>query len=200
MTNAEFNLLEVLMQKAGQAVSKNILSEQGLGRHFQRYDRSSDVHLSSIRRKLPPLSDGRPRIQAVLRKGYQLLTEDAGKAALVCGDAEMLHRVFDNLLRNALTHAAVGGWAGIGLTVSDDAVSVRVEDRGPGVLSSELDRLFVPFYRGTQSSGRNGHGLGLAIAHQVVDNHQGRIEAANRAEGGLCLSVVLPAAVSRASD
>ncbi len=75
LTNAEFNLLEVLIQKAGQAVSKHLLSEQGLGRPFQTYDRSIDVHLSSIRRKLPPLSDGRPRIQAILRKGYQLLTD-----------------------------------------------------------------------------------------------------------------------------
>lgn len=75
LTNAEFNLFEVLIQKAGQAVSKHQLSEQGLGRPFQTYDRSIDVHLSSIRRKLPPLPDGRPRIQAVLRKGYQLLTD-----------------------------------------------------------------------------------------------------------------------------
>ena len=75
LTNAEINLLEVLIQKAGQAVSKNQLSEQGLGRPFQAYDRSVDVHLSSIRRKLPPLADGRTRIQAVLRKGYQLLTD-----------------------------------------------------------------------------------------------------------------------------
>jgi len=75
LTNAEFNLLELLIQNAGQVVSKNALSEQGLGRPFQRYDRSIDVHLSSIRHKLPALTDGRPRIQAVLRKGYQLLTE-----------------------------------------------------------------------------------------------------------------------------
>jgi two-component system OmpR family response regulator len=75
LTNAEFNLLELLVQKAGQVVSKNLLSEQGLGREFQRYDRSIDVHLSSIRRKLPLLADGRPRIQAILRKGYQLVIE-----------------------------------------------------------------------------------------------------------------------------
>lgn len=75
LTNAEFNLLEVLIQRAGQVVSKDTLSEQGLGRPHQRYDRSIDVHLSSIRRKLPPLNDGRPRIQAVLRKGYQLLID-----------------------------------------------------------------------------------------------------------------------------
>ena len=74
LTNAEFNLLELLIQNAGQVVSKSLLSEQGLGRPFQRYDRSIDVHLSSIRHKLPRLPDGRPRIQAVLRKGYQLLT------------------------------------------------------------------------------------------------------------------------------
>lgn len=75
LTNAEFNLLELLIQRAGQVVSKTLLSEQGLGRPFQRYDRSIDVHVSSIRRKLPPLADGRSRIQAVLRKGYQLLTD-----------------------------------------------------------------------------------------------------------------------------
>lgn len=75
LTNAEFNLLEVLIQRAGQVVSKDLLSEQGLGRPHQRYDRSIDVHLSSIRRKLPPMVDGRPRIQAVLRKGYQLLLD-----------------------------------------------------------------------------------------------------------------------------
>ena len=75
LTNAEFNLLELLIQNAGQVVGKSILSEQGLGRPFQRYDRSIDVHLSSIRHKLPRLPDGRPRIQAVLRKGYQLLIE-----------------------------------------------------------------------------------------------------------------------------
>ena len=75
LTNAEFNLLELLIQNAGQVVGKSLLSEQGLGRPFQRYDRSIDVHLSSIRHKLPHLPDCRPRIQAVLRKGYQLLTD-----------------------------------------------------------------------------------------------------------------------------
>ena len=75
LTNAEFNLLEVLILKAGQVVSKDLLSEQGLGRPHERYDRSIDVHLSSIRRKLPPLPDGRSRIQAVFRRGYQLLVD-----------------------------------------------------------------------------------------------------------------------------
>ena len=137
------------------------------------------------------VTDAAPEVeQAACR--VDLNTETDGKAACVRGDAEMLHRAFDNLLRNALRHAAAGKWVGLGLSVSSGEVTVRIEDRGPGVLSSELERLFVPFYRGTQTPGRSGHGLGLAIARQIVDQHHGRIEATNRPEGGLCLTVVLP--------
>ena len=110
----------------------------------------------------------------------------------VRGDAEMLHRVFDNLLRNALKHAASGGWVGITLTAVGDDLCVCVDDRGPGVPAADLARLFEPFYRGTQVAARTGHGLGLAIVRQIVDNHHGRIEAANRVAGGLCVRVHLP--------
>lgn len=117
---------------------------------------------------------------------------NATEGALVRGDPEMLHRVFDNLLRNALAYAASGGWVGIFLSPSDDEVLVSVEDAGPGVSSADLDRLFLPFFRGARTSGKNGHGLGLAIARRIVENYRGRIEAENRQEGGLRLTVVLP--------
>ena len=75
LTCTEFNLLEVLARNAGRAVSKDELSQQGLGRPLTRFDRSIDVHVSSIRHKLAPLADGRSRIQTVFRKGYQLVRE-----------------------------------------------------------------------------------------------------------------------------
>lgn len=75
LTCTEFNLLEVLVRNAGQAVSKAVLSEQGLGRELSRFDRSVDVHVSSIRQKLAPMADGRSRIQTLFRKGYQLIRE-----------------------------------------------------------------------------------------------------------------------------
>jgi len=75
LTSTEFNLLEVLARSAGQVVSKVELSEQGLGRPLARFDRSIDVHISSIRHKLEPLPDGRTRILAVFNKGYQLIKE-----------------------------------------------------------------------------------------------------------------------------
>jgi len=119
---------------------------------------------------------------------------EARPGILVCGDPEMLHRLFDNLLRNALTHANAGGWVGIKLNEKAGEVIVRVEDRGAGVPDFDLERLFVPFYRGQTPKDANGHGLGLAIARQIVDQHGGRVDAANRDEGGLCLTVVLPVA------
>jgi DNA-binding response OmpR family regulator len=75
LTSTEFSLLETLVRHAGRPVSKNDLSERALGRPLARHDRNIDVHISSVRRKLGTLSDGRPLIQAVHRMGYQLLEE-----------------------------------------------------------------------------------------------------------------------------
>ena len=75
LTSTEFNLLEILAKNAGQVVTKQDLSQLGLGRPLARFDRSIDVHLSSIRHKLGVLPDGRQSIQTVFRLGYQLLKE-----------------------------------------------------------------------------------------------------------------------------
>lgn len=75
LTSTEFGLLEMLARHAGQAVSKAVLSEEVIGRPLTRFDRSIDVHISSIRQKLGYLPDGRSRIQTVFRKGYLLVNE-----------------------------------------------------------------------------------------------------------------------------
>ncbi|MFV0296278.1 MAG: sensor histidine kinase, partial [Hyphomicrobiaceae bacterium] len=106
---------------------------------------------------------------------------------------------FDNLLRNALTYASSGGWVGIRLAVAEEEIRVSVADRGPGGFSADLERLFEPFFRGSSVPGKNGHGLGLAIAQRIVRNHHGRIAAENRPEGGLCLTVSLPKVLPESS-
>lgn len=111
----------------------------------------------------------------------------------------MLHRLFDNLLRNALAYASCGGWVGIRLAVAEEEIRVCVEDRGPGVFSDDLGRLFEPFFRGGSAPGKNGHGLGLAIAQRIALNHHGRIAAENRPDGGLCLTVRLPKVLPESS-
>jgi two-component system, OmpR family, response regulator len=75
LTSTEFNLLEVLVRNAGRVVSKEDISQQALGRPLARFDRSVDVHLSSVRQKIGHFPDGRHCIQTVYRMGYQLVKE-----------------------------------------------------------------------------------------------------------------------------
>jgi DNA-binding response OmpR family regulator len=75
LTSTEFNLLELLVRNAGKPVSKAEVSEKVLGRPLGRFDRNIDVHLSSLRRKLGTLSDGRSCIHTVYRQGYQFIWE-----------------------------------------------------------------------------------------------------------------------------
>ena len=72
LTSMEFNVLEVLMRNAGRIVSKKELSEQALGRPLARFDRSVDVHQSSIRHKL---GEAAALIRTVRGMGYHLVKE-----------------------------------------------------------------------------------------------------------------------------
>jgi len=73
LTSVEYSLLEVLARNAGRIVSKDTLSQQGLGRPLAKFDRSIDVHLSSIRQKIAEVSNDNQMIQTVYRMGYQLV-------------------------------------------------------------------------------------------------------------------------------
>ena len=71
MTSTEYSVLEVLLRDAGHVVSKADLSERALGRKLTRYDRSLDMHVSSLRKKLGSLPGGEERIKTVRGVGYQ---------------------------------------------------------------------------------------------------------------------------------
>jgi two-component system response regulator CpxR len=70
VTSVEFSLLEVLLRMAGKVISREDLSLQALGRSLNYQDRSIDVHVSSLRKKLGTLSDGNERIKSVRGVGY----------------------------------------------------------------------------------------------------------------------------------
>jgi two-component system response regulator CpxR len=70
LTSVEFNLLEVLLRRAGQVISREDLVQQVLGRQLSPYDRSIDVHISALRKKLGPLPQGSERIKTVRGVGY----------------------------------------------------------------------------------------------------------------------------------
>lgn len=71
LTSTEFSVLSLLLQNAGTTVAKRDLYRAALGREPVRYDRSIDMHVSNLRRKLGPAADGDTRIETVRGIGYQ---------------------------------------------------------------------------------------------------------------------------------
>jgi len=117
----------------------------------------------------------------------------AAPGATIIGHAELLHRAFDNVVRNALRHTAEGTAVEISSQYRGDRIRISIDDRGPGLPADERERIFEPFTRGPASAGDgNGFGLGLAIARRAIEAHGGRIEAGEREGGGLSVRIDLP--------
>jgi two-component system response regulator CpxR len=72
LTGAEFSVLHELLKSRGQIIDKNDLFQKALGRRLQAFDRSLDMHISNLRKKLGPHSNGEARITAVRGAGYVL--------------------------------------------------------------------------------------------------------------------------------
>lgn len=118
----------------------------------------------------------------------------ASEHATVKGNAELLHRALDNVVRNAVKHSPDGTAIEISLAldVLRQRVVIQVGDQGSGVTGSDLGLIFEPFFRGQSKHSADSHGLGLAIAQRVVVAHGGQIAAENRATGGFMISISLP--------
>lgn len=87
-----------------------------------------------------------------------------------------------------------GTRARVSLVRKVDELIVTIDDDGPGIPPTELDRVFDPFYRLEASRSREtgGTGLGLTVARSTVRAHGGDVELANRDGGGLSVTVTLP--------
>jgi two-component system sensor histidine kinase CpxA len=116
--------------------------------------------------------------------------------ALVATHGDLLKKTFENILRNALKYTPPNSTVHTTLIQNGEYYTVRIEDQGPGVAESELDKLFEEFYREDTARPREtgGYGLGLAIAKRAVAAHKGVISAENTG-AGLAIVVAIPAYV-----
>jgi signal transduction histidine kinase len=110
--------------------------------------------------------------------------------AVVTGDEQALERALTNLITNAVTWCKAT--VEVTLDEVDGKVVVRVVDDGPGFPADILDETFGRFNRSDDAPSREGSGLGLAIAAEIIEAHDGRIEAGNRPDGGAEVTVSLP--------
>lgn len=109
------------------------------------------------------------------------------------GEAELLRRAIENVLRNAIRYSPSGAAVEIRLSRLETCVRISVRDYGPGIPEEMKDRIFDPFFRvdSSRDERTGGLGLGLAIARRAVRVHHGDIVASN-SHPGAQLSITIP--------
>ncbi|GAA0273295.1 HAMP domain-containing sensor histidine kinase [Actinomadura nitritigenes] len=118
--------------------------------------------------------------------------------AMTSGDALLLERVVENLVENGIRHntGEDGGWVRVTSGTRDGRAVLEVANSGPHVPSYEVPGLFQPFRRldADRVVTAKGAGLGLSIVQSIVRAHDGEVTARPRPDGGLDVTVTLPAA------
>ncbi|MFV0447407.1 MAG: two-component system sensor histidine kinase EnvZ [Vibrio sp.] len=108
------------------------------------------------------------------------------------GNPIAIKRAVSNLVVNAVRYG--NGWVKVssGVTADNSMVWVCVEDNGPGIEPSQVNKVFEPFTRGDTARGSEGTGLGLAIVKRIISQHSGSVVVSNRSQGGLRAQISFP--------
>jgi len=118
----------------------------------------------------------------------------------VSADAGLIRLVIREIAGNALKYAQPGAPVTVRAHAADGAVVIGVSDHGPGIPLEEQRQIFEKYYRGKQSRGHlTGMGMGLPIARQVVEAHEGRVWVESQPGEGATFSFTLPLAHEEAS-
>jgi two-component system sensor histidine kinase KdpD len=153
-----------------------------------------ESHALHLKKEPTPVSD---LVEAALgdvrdenRERYRV-TIEPGMSMDV--DPNLFRRALTQVLENARKYAPPDSPVGIEAAVSAGEATISVLDRGPGISSDELERVFEKFYRGRKGRDKvEGTGMGLAIAKGIVEAHGGKIRAQHRPGGGTAIIFALP--------
>ncbi len=115
---------------------------------------------------------------------HNIVCEGIENSIFVLGQADRLSQVFQNLISNAISFSPPGAIVRILVDQGTDFVKIVIEDEGPGIPQNRLEKIFERFYTERPHGEAFGShsGLGLAIARQIVEAHDGSIKAENRAD------------------
>jgi len=121
-------------------------------------------------------------------------------AAVLLGDADTLGTALANLVANAIRYTPRGGRVLVRVEAGHLSHRVHVDDSGPGVSANEADVIFTPFVRGVAgqraaaAGTQTGSGLGLTLARQVAQAHDGALTVSTSGDGGARFTIEVPAA------
>jgi signal transduction histidine kinase len=136
--------------------------------------------------------------QAAESKGLSWREEIPTALPIVMLDPDRMAQVIGNLLSNAIKFTPGGGTVEVSAGQNEKEVWIAVRDSGPGIAAADLSHIFEPLYRGSRATAEplnrfpQGMGLGLAIAHDLVSAHAGRITVESTEGKGSCFTVFLP--------
>ncbi|MBU0945228.1 MAG: PAS domain-containing protein [Proteobacteria bacterium] len=114
--------------------------------------------------------------------------QDYDSGLFLFADPDLLLQVLLNLVKNSISVTAAGGEIHLTARRQGQGVQVEVSDTGQGMTEEELEKLFDPFF----STRKDGTGLGLAVSHQIVEQHNGYIEVESKRGQGTTMKVILP--------
>lgn len=140
-------------------------------------------------------------IERLFRKTEQLMQAESNSHSVsllikytdnnkirLAGDPDLLLQVLLNLLKNAIHASSAGGKVILEAWQDAQAVRLRVRDNGRGMDKEEQERMFDPFF----TTGKKGTGLGLAVSHQIIEQHDGYFEVQTEPDKGTAITIILP--------
>jgi len=132
-------------------------------------------------------------LQRELAPDAEILDRMASQPLMVYGDASLLSQVFGNLLSNAVKYSPDAGLIQVTAEKQGAEIAVVIEDRGIGIPETEREQVFERYYRGSNTSGIVGSGVGLYLVRTIIELHKGSVALASREGEGSRFTVQLPA-------
>ncbi|MBU1937847.1 HAMP domain-containing histidine kinase, partial [bacterium] len=126
---------------------------------------------------------------------YQLNLDDAPESWVF--DRKRIAQVLENLLTNAAKFSQPDSGVVVNVSKEDGFLQIAVQDIGQGIPKEELLKIFQKFQKGyaKPTAGESSTGLGLAIAKQIVEQHQGRIQVTSQMGEGSTFTIILPSTI-----
>ncbi len=179
-----------------QSLVEQTLREYAIETATAPIEHSSEARRDATVDLVALLTDVTASLEAeIVRSGAQVTI---GRLPAVRCDGTALYRVFANLLQNAVTHGApINGVAAhihVAARESDGMCEIEVRDRGPGIASADIERVFAVGVRGDAEPAVTGSGLGLATVRRLVVEQGGRVWIDATVREGACVRLSLPAA------
>jgi two-component system OmpR family sensor kinase len=175
------NMVRRMTQLIDNLIGSSRLIDGGIGLHF-----------SPTRIDLCAVLNAECRLQRELQPEAQIEESYEREPLLVRGDATLLCQAFGNLLSNAVKYSPNGGLIRVFASSTPRGIAVIIEDHGIGVPLTDRQRIFERYFRGTNTAGIVGSGVGLYLVKAIVDLHEGSIALESREEAGVRLIVHLP--------